>query len=152
MFMDDSAPSVFRTPLAATRWRRGFLLATAALGLTLLAACGQSVNAADRVSLDEARAAHEAGQVQMIDIREPQEHATGVAAGVQLLPMSQLGRRLAEIPADPARPVLLICNTQNRSSATLKALRKSGFGHVRFVDGGMSEWARRGWPMVKPGG
>jgi rhodanese-related sulfurtransferase len=86
----------------------------------------------------------------MIDIREPREHATGVAQGVQLLPMQQIGARLSEIPADKDKPVLLICNTQNRSSATLAALRERGYSHVRFVEGGMSEWARRGWPMVKP--
>lgn len=102
------------------------------------------------VSLDEARAAHEAGRALLIDIREPDEHATGVAAGAVLLPMSQLARRLAEIPTNPEQPVLLICNTQNRSSRTLKALRERGYGHVRFVNGGMSEWAKRGWPMVKP--
>jgi rhodanese-related sulfurtransferase len=86
----------------------------------------------------------------LIDIREPDEHATGVAAGATLLPMSQIGRRLAEIPTDAAKPVLLICNTQNRSGRTLRALRERGYAHVRYVDGGMSEWARRGWPMVKP--
>jgi rhodanese-related sulfurtransferase len=87
----------------------------------------------------------------MIDIREPNEHATGVARGARLLPMSQLGQRLPEISTDPKQPVLLICNTQNRSSRTLKALRERGYANVRFVEGGMSEWARRGWPMVKPG-
>ncbi|WP_293187967.1 rhodanese-like domain-containing protein [Ottowia sp.] len=59
-------------------------------------------------------------------------------------------RRLAEIPLDTGRPVLLICNTQNRSSATLRALRQHGYGHVRYVHGGMSEGARRGWPVVAP--
>ncbi len=103
------------------------------------------------VSLDQARAEFEAGRAILIDIREPDEHATGVAAGAMLLPMSQLGQRLAEIPTDPSRPVLLICRTQNRSGATLRALRQHGYGHVRYVHGGMSEWARRGWPMVKPG-
>lgn len=102
------------------------------------------------VSLDTARAAHEAGRVTLIDIREPEEHATGVAAGAQLLPMRQLAARLNEIPADPKRPVLLICNTQNRSSAVQRALKERGYHHVQYVNGGMSEWARRGWPMVKP--
>jgi rhodanese-related sulfurtransferase len=102
------------------------------------------------VSLDAARAEFEAGRAQLIDIRESQEHATGVAAGATLLPMSQLRQRLGEIPVDPSRPVLLICNTQNRSSRTLRALRERGYGHVRFVEGGMSEWARRGWPMIRP--
>lgn len=125
---------------------------TLALLVTALAAagCDPAVADTDVVSLDTARAEFEAGRAVLIDIREPAEHATGVAAGAQLLPMRQLGARLGEIPQDPAQPVLLICNTQNRSKATLKALRERGYGHVRYVSGGMSEWARRGWPMVKP--
>lgn len=110
-------------------------------------------NATDiTVTLEQARAESEAGRVVLIDIREPHEHAKGVASGALLLPMSQIGKRLAEIPTDPAKPVLLICNTQNRSSATLRALRglPAGYAHVRYVQGGMSEWARRGWPMVAP--
>ena len=102
------------------------------------------------MTLETARADLEAGRVVLIDVREPSEHATGVAAGARLLPMSQLSARVGEIPLDPKKPVYLICNTQNRSSATLRALRQRGYAHVRYVNGGMSEWARRGWPMVKP--
>ena len=105
---------------------------------------------ADAVPLETARAQHEAGAVVLIDIREPDEHARGVAPGARLLPMRQLAGRLSEIPTDPAKPVLLICNTQNRSSAVVRALRERGYGHVRYVTGGMSEWARRGWPLVAP--
>ena len=131
----------------------------ASIGLLLLAAgawalagCSESRAGADNVSLEMARAEYEAGRAILIDIREPEEHATGVAPGAQLLPMRQLRQRLAEVPTRADQPVLLICNTQNRSSATVRALRElGGYGHVRFVDGGMSEWARRGWPMVKPG-
>ena len=126
------------------------LLASIA-GLLPQIACSQSSPPADVATLDEARQLHESGQALLVDIREGSEHATGVASGAQLLPMSQLSRRIAELPADPARPVLLICNTQNRSRSTLKALRQHGYGHVRYVHGGMSEWARRGWPMVPPG-
>ena len=127
---------------------------TTLLGAAFAAtAAGASPAVPDFVNLDEARALHESGQVIFIDIREPREHATGVAAGAQLLPMSQLNQRLAEIPTDPQKPVLLICNSQNRSPAVLRALRNTGgYTHVRYVHGGMSEWARRGWPMVKPGG
>ena len=116
-----------------------------------LASTHAAANAPDSVDLAHARAEHEAGRAVLIDIREPAEHSTGVARGAQLLPMRQLGARLAEIPTDPKRPVLLICNTQNRSSATVRALRERGFSHVSYVQGGMSEWARRGWPLVPPG-
>jgi rhodanese-related sulfurtransferase len=104
----------------------------------------------ESVSLETARAELEAGRAILIDVREPAEHATGVAKGARLLPMRQLDARLAEIPLDSKKPVLLICHTQNRSSAVQRALRQRGYTHVRYVTGGMSEWAQRGWPMVKP--
>lgn len=129
--------------------RRSALIGLAGAAWALMA-CGETQASNDAVSLEVARAEHEAGRAVLIDVREPEEHATGVAAGARLLPMRQLSRRLAEIPTNPNQPVLLICNTQNRSSATLRALRERGYGHVRYVTGGMSEWARRGWPMVKP--
>jgi rhodanese-related sulfurtransferase len=127
---------------------------TALLGLALAAtAASASSPLPDVVSLDEARARFEAGEAILIDVREPREHATGVAAGARLLPMSQINQRLAEIPTDAGKPVFLICNSQNRSPVVLRALRNTGgYGHVRYVHGGMSEWAKRGWPMVKPGG
>ena len=115
----------------------------------MLQACSPEVTLPN-VSLEQARAEHEAGKVLMIDIRESQEHATGVAQGVVLLPMSQVAQRVAEIPKQTDQPVLLICNTQNRSRAVTEALQEQGFTNIRYVNGGMSEWAKRGWPMVKP--
>ena len=100
------------------------------------------------VTLDHARAEAEAGRALLVDIREPDEHATGVAPGARLLPMRQLAVRLADLPKD--RPVLLICNTQTRSRATYDALRQRGYTKLQYVAGGMSEWTRRGWPLVAP--
>ena len=129
--------------------RRQLSIFVLGLGLSL-SACSQTATSADSVTLEFARTELEAGRAILIDVREPDEHATGVAKGAQLLPMRQLGARLAEIPSASDKPVLLICNTQNRSSATLSALRERGYKNLRFVQGGMSEWNRRGWPLVKP--
>jgi rhodanese-related sulfurtransferase len=138
---------LFASPLISRR-HLGSLVLLAALAASV---ASRAATDPDAVGIEKARAEHEAGRAILIDIREPAEHATGVAAGARLLPMRQLSSRLSEIPVDPKKPVLLICNTQNRSSATLRALRERGYAHVRYVNGGMSEWARRGWPMVKPG-
>jgi rhodanese-related sulfurtransferase len=131
--------------------------AVAAVALTLstavlLGACAESGAADDplRVSIEEGRQLFENRQVALFDIREPDEHATGVADGAKLLPMSQLQKRVSEIPNDPAQPVLIICNTQSRSSKVAQALREAGWNNVRYVHGGMSTWAKNGWPMVKP--
>lgn len=132
------------------RSRRGFLvpLLVGTAGAALLLASSRSQAQSAVVTIDQARADAEAGRALLVDIREPDEHATGVATGARLLPMSQLPSRLAELPKD--RPVLLICNTQNRSRATFDALRQRGYTNLQFVQGGMSEWARRRWPMVAP--
>ncbi|WP_119353068.1 rhodanese-like domain-containing protein [Azohydromonas sediminis] len=126
-------------------------LAVAATATALGGWWSRRTTAPLRVTLEHARTEHEAGRALLIDIREPAEHATGVAPGARLWPMRQLAARLEDLPRDPATPVLLICNTQNRSRAAVQALHEQGYAHVRYVDGGMSEWARRGWPLVRPG-
>lgn len=133
------------------------MLARLALGLgagALLLACSPDAASKDplRVNLEEGRLLLENKQVTMVDIREADEHATGVAQGALLLPMSQLNQRVSEIPKDPAQPVLIICNTQNRSSKVVQAMKEAGWNNVRYVHGGMSGWARNGWPMVQPFG
>ena len=117
--------------------------------MAVLTACS-SASDVDKVSLEQARADHEAGNVTLIDIRESPEHRTGVAQGAVLLPMSELASKLNLIPQTPDKPVLLICNTQNRSKATLTELKKRGYQNIRYVEGGMSQWAAKGWPLVAP--
>lgn len=119
--------------------------------LCLLTVAALSVQAAaPSVSLEEARTALEKSSQVVIDIREPSETATGVAKGAKLIPMSQLSKRLGELPPPGKEPFLLVCNTQNRSSKVAEQLAAAGYTNVRFVQSGMSQWASRGWPMVKP--
>ena len=103
------------------------------------------------VSLDDARKALETdSSTIMIDIREPSEHANGVAKGAKLIPMSQLGRRLAELPKPGAEKFMVICATQNRSANIVGQLQQMGYTNASYVHGGMSGWSMRAWPMIKP--
>lgn len=115
----------------------------------VLPALARAQGEAVSVPLEAAREALRGGKLRVVDIREPAEHATGVAEGAQLLPMSQLPQRLAELPGKD-EPLLLVCRSQNRSRATAAKLREAGYTRVQFVEGGMSEWVQRGWSTVKP--
>ena len=132
--------------------RRAWLRAACALCVMgVVGVTGLASAANDVISAEMARTEVEAGRVVLIDIREPNEMASGVVAGAQLLPLSQINARLSEIPKDSAKPVYLICNSQNRSAALLKQLRPlGGYDNVSYVQGGMAEWVKRGWPVVKP--
>ena len=114
-----------------------------------LSACSSAIET-DKVTLQQARIEHEAGRALLIDIRETREHQSGVVQGALLLPMSQLPQKQTLIPKNPEQPVLLICNTQNRSKSSLAKLKEQGYQNIKYVDGGMSEWTSNGWPMVKP--
>lgn len=110
-----------------------------------------SLNAlAQAVPLDQARAEIAAGRVVLVDVREPSEHAQGVVQGARLLPMSQFAARASEVASDKNAPLLLICQTQNRSKNLAETLKAQGYTQVRYVVGGMREWTQRGLPIVRP--
>ena len=81
------------------------LLALASLALATGCTADTAPNPL-RVSLEEGRQLFESQQVVMFDIREPDEHATGVAQGARLLPMSQLNQRAGEIPK--GKPLVVV--------------------------------------------
>lgn len=111
---------------------------------------GALAGAPAETDVASARDAAASGRAVLIDIREPDEHAAGVAPWARRLPLSQLASRAAEIPRDTDQPVLLICHTQGRSSKLATVLRKQGYTNVSVVVGGMKEWQERGYPVVAP--
>jgi rhodanese-related sulfurtransferase len=130
--------------------KRITFLSTLLLASLSVAVPGQVWAAAPNVTLEAARAALDQSSAVVVDIREPSEHATGVAKGAVLMPIAQISKRLAELPKPGAKPLLVICNTQNRSSRIVEQLQAMGYTNASYVVGGMSQWAQRGWPMVKP--
>lgn len=125
-------------------------LSTLACGGLLLALQSGAQAATPSVTLEQARAALEKSSAVVIDIREPDEHATGVAKGALLIPMAQLEKQLGDITKSKTQPILLFCATQNRSSKMAEQLQAAGYTNASYVKGGMSQWAARGWPLVKP--
>jgi rhodanese-related sulfurtransferase len=93
------------------------------------------------------------GQALLVDVREPNEWAGGVARSAALLPLSDLtGARkqwkkfLAGL-AD--RELLLYCASGARSRLAANILAAEG---IRAVNaGGLDEWAAAGW-AIEPGG
>ena len=116
----------------------------------LLSACFSGQDSNESVTLEQAKEMLQAQSAVVIDVRETQEHQMGVAPGMKLLPLSQLSQRMNEIPKSSDKPILLICNTQNRSPKAQKILKENGYQNVKWVKGGMSDWSRRAWPMTKP--
>jgi phage shock protein E len=69
----------------------------------------------------------ESGAV-VIDVRTPDEFRDGAYPGAKNIPLSDLGRRLEEIPKN--KPVVLYCASGVRSSSAARAMIQAGYADV----------------------
>lgn len=76
---------------------------------------------------------------QLIDVREPDEFASGRAAGAVNIPLSVFVARTDEI--DPDQDIYLICRAGSRSAQAGEYLEMArGYDGVHNVSGGMLAW------------
>lgn len=99
--------------------------------------------AAGEVGLDDFAAAH-AGGAFVLDVREPHEYAAGHVPGAVSIPMSELGARVAELPADQG--IFVICESGGRSRQVVAFLAAQGLSAANVSDG-TAGWRARGWPL-----
>lgn len=83
-------------------------------------------------------------EFQLLDVREPQEWDSGHIADAAHIPMGQLAERLAEL--DPARPVLAICRSGQRSGRATSWLLEQGY-EAHNLEGGLLAWHAEGLPL-----
>src|SRR5512137_1371261 len=70
-----------------------------------------------------------ASGAKVVDVRTPQEFASGHVPGAINIPYEEVGKRTAEI-GPPSTPVVLYCRTGRRSEIAAGALQKAGFSKV----------------------
>ena len=114
-------------------------------GLASLADRPELASATERLSplLAAERAA---GGTLVVDVRAPAERSTGAIPGSLSLPLSQLSRRLNELPRD--RPLLVHCAGGYRSSIAASVLKAEGFTNVSELAGGIAAWEQAGQPVT----
>jgi rhodanese-related sulfurtransferase len=88
-------------------------------------------------------------EVQLIDVREPDEWEAGRIEGARHIPLGEIGARLDEI--DKHRPVVAVCRSGARSGKVVDALRTRGYDANNLV-GGMQAWEQDGLPFSAPDG
>lgn len=86
----------------------------------------------------------------LLDVREPFELlAYGKIPGVVNIPMGQVPSRLNELPDNKNTPVVVICQSGNRSLEISYFLSKNGFSNIYNLEGGTSGWIYSSDPEVK---
>lgn len=78
---------------------------------------------------------------QLLDVREPWEHAICMIDGSVPVPMREIPGRVAEL--DDTRPTVCICHAGMRSAHVAMFLERQGWPEVYNLVGGVDAWARQ---------
>ena len=73
----------------------------------------------------------------------------GHIATASNVPLEELQARLSELKAFKTRPVRLVCRTDRRSTQAARLLSEAGFEDARVIEGGMTAWRTKGWPVIE---
>ncbi|WP_374502165.1 ArsR/SmtB family transcription factor [Zoogloea sp.] len=90
------------------------------------------------------------GEIVVIDVRPANEYDVGHLPFARSLPLDELEKRLADLPAD--RTIVAYCRGPFclMSEEAVQLLRARGFTAQKISDG-VSEWAACGLPLETPG-
>jgi rhodanese-related sulfurtransferase len=104
-----------------------------------------------------AREEIDAGEVLLIDVRDPERYETGHLEGAANVPSGESARGAHEAAyvealrgagAGPEDRVILVCGQGNRSARTADALaNEHGFTKVASIIGGAKLWSDLGYPI-----
>ena len=100
-----------------------------------------------------------AGEVVLLDIREPLEWEHHIEGAIQIprgllefVADPECGPRLPpslKFDMDPARRVIVYCNTGGRGALAAQTLKILGYEQVANLDGGMKAWQEAGLPIAE---
>ncbi|HEU5212414.1 MAG TPA: MBL fold metallo-hydrolase, partial [Gaiellaceae bacterium] len=93
------------------------------------------------VTLDELEQLLADDAVEVLDVREPDEHADGFIPGSRNVPY-RLVRRCGDL-LSAEKPIVTVCESGPRAAVAASALAHEGLDARPVVDGGVTEWEER---------
>ena len=84
----------------------------------------------------------------LIDVRSPEEHATGFIPGTDLnIDFRAIEARHRDIGAQLGDHIVVYCQSGHRSNIAAETLADLGYTHVYNVSGSMNAWLDAGFPV-----
>jgi rhodanese-related sulfurtransferase len=131
------------------------LLPLLALAFIATTACGQTTQTgqAEQKVLpvqEYEKAINSEEDLQLVDVRSPQEYASGHLKGainINWFEKDKLDAAYAKLDKD--RPIYLYCQSGNRSNKTYHHLKAKGYKVFIDLKGGFGAWSAAGKPVVR---
>ena len=100
------------------------------------------------ITASELKTRLDAGEdIQLIDVRQPDEYAFAKIDGAKLIPLGEIMSRMNEL--DETRDTVIHCKMGGRSARAIMALEQAGFkGNMINLLGGITAWSNEVDPSV----
>lgn len=105
-----------------------------------MACSGPEPTEVKMVSPEEMTELLEMEEVQLVDVRTPEEYKTGFIAHSQNIDFHSATFEEDIERLDKSKPVILYCKSGGRSSKCSKKLKEAGFKLVYELEGGITQW------------
>lgn len=83
----------------------------------------------------------------VLDVRTQEEFAKGHINTATNIPLGLVDARISDIQNKKSQPVILVCQSGNRSMQAARALKKHGFEIIYNLTGGMGSWQQANLPV-----
>jgi rhodanese-related sulfurtransferase len=118
--------------------------------MTLFVACSEPTIAQNKLNADAFEKLITTDKnVQLIDVRTPQEIANGFIKDAQHINIADADFQTRMGKLDKNKPVAVYCAAGGRSGRAAKMLTDMGFTKVYDLAGGMGAWQGQNKPIVK---
>ena len=117
--------------------------------LTVAASCGRK-DVAPSASIEPSELAARISSKEapfILDVRSPDEFASGHIPGAVNVPINELSERLPALGLSPKDEIVVHCERGGRAEVAESMLRESGYTAVRDLNGHMAAWRAGGYAL-----
>ena len=112
----------------------------------------QQQDVVEKVNAEKFKQLVESGEGIILDVRTPEEINQGIISGASTIDFydDNFESKVNMIQKD--KPVYVYCKMGGRSAQAAEVMKKNGFKKVYNLEGGLTAWAGKGYPVTKPEG
>ena len=127
--------------------RYALFLSCAAAAAVCGCACGNAENGSDSTQAEQAAKRGLSGAI-LLDVRSPEEYASGYLQGARNIPHDRIEAEIAAVAPDKSAQVILYCRSGRRANTALETMHAKGYTNVSNYGGLEDAQERLGLPVV----
>ncbi|WP_412985996.1 rhodanese-like domain-containing protein [Pontimicrobium sp. IMCC45349] len=123
------------------------LVLTLCLAVALVSCKKETSTEIEVVTPEEMKELAEMEDVQLVDVRTPEEYGEGFIDGFQNIDFRSDTFQEDIQKLDKTKPVIVYCKSGGRSASCAQEMKENGFVKIYDLEGGITKWKYKGYEV-----